>query len=101
MQPGRKTSGFGSKMESANTFTVTDAREQFADVVTSVAYSRQPAVITKNGKKAVAVVPYDVLELFTKLEALIDVSKANAALEDYEKHGGLTLEELKRELEAE
>jgi len=88
-------------MESANTFTVTDARERFADVVTSVAYSRQPAVITKNGRRAVAVVPYDVLELFTKLEALIDISKANVALENFEKNGGVTLDELKRQLAAE
>ncbi|MFZ1107186.1 MAG: type II toxin-antitoxin system Phd/YefM family antitoxin [Rhodomicrobium sp.] len=93
--------GIGLKMENVNTFTVTDARENFADVVTSVAYSRQPAVITKNGRKAVAVVPYDVLELFTKIEALIDIGKANAALEDYNKNGGLTLDELKKELETE
>lgn len=100
MSPARKSPGFGIRMESANTFTVTDAREKFADVVSSVAYSRRPAVITKNGKKAVAVVPYDVLELFAKLEALIDISKADAALADFETSGGLTLEELKKELEA-
>jgi prevent-host-death family protein len=85
-------------MESPSTFTVTAARDNFADVVSSVAYSRRPAVITKNGKKAVAVVPYDVLELLARLEALIDIGEANAALEDFDKNGGLTLEQLKKEL---
>ena len=88
-------------MEGVDTFTVTDARKGFADMVSRVAYSRKPAVITKNDKRAVAVVPYDMVELFSRLEALVDIGKAFEALEDFEKNGGVSWNDLKRELEIE
>jgi prevent-host-death family protein len=88
-------------MENTRILTVSEARNQFADLVSSVFYSRQAAVITKNGKKTVAVVPYEILERLAALEALNDITKATNALDDYRRNGGVALDDLKKELEIE
>ena len=80
------------------TYTVSEARNNLADMINRVAYTEQPAVITKNGKDAVAVVPYRLLELLTRIEAVWDLEKAQKALEDYDTNGGLSLDDLKKEL---
>ena len=80
------------------TYTVSEARKSWADMFNHVAYAEQPAVITKNGKDAVAVVPYRLFDFLTKLEAVLDLEKAEKALEDYEANGGTSLDDLKKEL---
>lgn len=82
----------------ARTYTVTEARSNLAEVINRVTYTEQPAVITKNGKDAVAVIPYWLLELLTKIEAVMDLKDARKALDDYHSNGGISVEELKREL---
>ena len=84
---------------SARKYTVTEAREQFKDVVDNVTYTRQPAIVTKHGREAVAVVPYDLLEIIVRIEAINDLDKARKALDDFEKHGGTSLDDLKKELD--
>jgi prevent-host-death family protein len=84
--------------KSVRKYTVTEARQQFKDVVDSVVYTRQPAIVTKHGGETVAVVPYDLLEIFTRIEALVDLDKARKSLDDFESNGGTTLENLKKEL---
>lgn len=42
--------------------------------------------------------PYDLLELFTRIEALVDLDKARKAMDDYEKSGGSSFDDLKKEL---
>jgi prevent-host-death family protein len=79
-------------------YTVTEARNNFKDVVDGVVYTRRPAIVTKHGGESVAVVPYDLLELFTRIEAIMDLSKASKALDDFDKNGGTTLEDFKKEL---
>ena len=79
-------------------YTVGEAREKFKDVVDSVVYTRQPAIVTKHGREKVAVVPYDLLEFFTRIEAIVDQEKARKAMDDYEQHGGSSFADLKKEL---
>lgn len=79
-------------------YTVTEARNNFKDVVDCVVYTRRPAIVTKHGGESVAVVPYDLLELFTRIEAVLDLSKASKALEDFELNGGTNLDDLEKEL---
>lgn len=79
-------------------YTVSEARANFKDVVNEVVYTRQPAIVTKHGEESVAVVPYDLLEIFVRIEALLDISKAGKALADYKLRGGITLEQLKKQL---
>lgn len=79
-------------------YTVTEARENFKDVVNEVVYTGQPAVVTKHGEEAVAVVPYDVLALLVKLEAFVDVEKAQKALIEAEAGNAVTIRNLKKKL---
>jgi prevent-host-death family protein len=82
----------------ARKYTVTEARQNFKDVVDQVAYTRQPAIVTKHGEESVAVIPYDLLEVFVRIEAMLDVHKAHKGLRDFELNGGITIDELKKEL---
>ena len=79
-------------------YTVAEARQSFKDVVDGVAYTRQPAIITKHGGETVAVVPYDLLEIFTRIEAIVDRDTARKALDDFDQNGGISLAELKKQL---
>ena len=63
-----------------------------------VAYGGRPAVIKKHGARAVAIVPYGILELLTRVEAALDTAAASAALEGYRREGGISLAELKKQL---
>ncbi len=86
-------------MEKARTYSVTEARENFSEVFHEVAYGGKAAVIRKRGDRAVAVVPYDILELLTRVEAMLDAHNAGVALEDYKTEGGISLEDLKSQLD--
>lgn len=79
-------------------YTVSEARDNFKDVVDNVVYTRRPAIVTKHGSDQVAVVPFDLLEIFTRIEAIVDLDKARKALDNFDKHGGTTLQDLKKEL---
>ena len=85
-------------MTRALSYTVSEARNNFGDVLNRVAYTEQPAVITKHGSQRVAIVPYRLLELLTRLEAVIDLQKAEKALNEFEANGGICLDDLKKEL---
>ncbi len=80
------------------TYTVSQARDNLAEVIDRVTYTEQPAVITKHGKDKVAVVPYRLLELITRIEAILDLEKAREALDDFKSNGGTSLADLKKEL---
>ena len=56
-------------MNEPRTYTVSEARSNLADVINRVTYTEQPAVITKNGKDAVALIPYRLLELLTRIKS--------------------------------
>ena len=83
----------------ARKYTVSEARSHFGDVVNTVVYTREPVIVTRHGGDAVAVVPYDLLCIVTRLEALYDLEKASRALDEFEVNGGCTLSELKKELD--
>ena len=80
------------------TYTVSEVRDNFAEVMNRVTYAEQAAVITKNGKEKVAIVPYRLLELLTRIEAAFDLEGAQKALDDFNSNGGVSLDELKAEL---
>ena len=80
------------------TYTVSEVRENFAEVMNRVTYSEQTAVITKNGKEKAAIVPYRLLALLTRIEAVFDLEGAQKALEDFHSNGGVSLDKLKAEL---
>lgn len=94
----KKGHGMTARGEPVRKYTVSEARNNFKDVVNEVVYTRQPAIVTKHGGNSVAVVPYDLLEIFMRIEALLDLEKANKAYSDFQAHGGIPLDDLKKKL---
>ncbi|MBN8913411.1 MAG: type II toxin-antitoxin system Phd/YefM family antitoxin [Rhizobiales bacterium] len=88
-------------MMEPTTYTVSEARDKLAEVIDRVTYTEQPAVITKHGKDKVALVPYRLLELITRIEAMMDLEKAQEALDDFNARGGMSLASFKRQLRLE
>jgi prevent-host-death family protein len=79
---------------SESEISVVYAREHFAEYLGRVTFSKDRVVVTKHGKKVAAVVPYEDLQLLEKLEEVIDLKEAKAALEDVKKHGTIPLEKV-------
>lgn len=78
-------------------FTATEARNKFSDIFNRAHYGGG-VLIEKHGKR-VAVVPLEILDRLAELEALIDSTEARRALDEFHSKGGVTLDELEKELD--
>jgi prevent-host-death family protein len=59
---------------------ITDARDDLAEVVNRVTYRGDRVVLTRRGKRLVAVVPIADLELLERLENAADLEEIRSAL---------------------
>jgi antitoxin Phd len=66
--------------EPAREFTVSDARQHLADVVSRAAYAGRITYITRHGRRIAAIVPADVAEAMERAEDAEDVAAAHEAL---------------------
>jgi len=84
------------------TMKAEEARSKFSDIVNRAAFGHERIVLTRHGRSMAAVIPMDDLELLekviAKLEDLIDVEEAKAALKEAEEKGTIPWEQLKAEL---
>lgn len=64
------------------TITTADARKNFADIVNTVAYGKEPIVLTRRGQEIAALVSIEELQLLQKIEDQIDIEDAKKALEE-------------------
>jgi len=78
--------------------TTVDARRDFSDLLNRVAYGHERMVLTRRGKRLVAVVPVEDLELLESLEDRIDLEAAREALAEADREGTTSWEGLKTEL---
>jgi antitoxin Phd len=77
-------------------FSFSEARSHLADIANKVIYAGKRAVLTRKGKKAVAIISIEDLETLQAMEDRIDLEDARKALADFKKHGGVSLEAIKR-----
>lgn len=77
---------------------VAKARDTFSEIINVVAYARERVVLTRRGKKLVAVVPVDDLELLERLEDKMDLEEALIALKKSEKEGVVSWRKIKKDL---
>jgi prevent-host-death family protein len=77
---------------------ITDARDDLAEVVNRVSYRDERIVLTRRGKRLVAVVPIADLELLERLENAADVEEIRTALSDPDNAEPIPWERLKAEL---
>ncbi len=64
------------------TITTADARKNFADIVNTVAYGKEPIVLTRRGQEIAALISIEELQLLQKIEDYIDIKDAGKALEE-------------------
>jgi len=64
------------------TITTADARKNFADIVNTVAYGKEPVVLTRRGQEIAALISIEELQLLQKIEDFIDIEDARKALEE-------------------
>jgi prevent-host-death family protein len=73
-----------------------EARNDFAAVINRASFGKERFVLTRRGKKLVAIVPVEDLELLEEMEDRMDVEAAKAALAESDDR--VSYEELRREL---
>ena len=66
----------------AATVTVTEARDDFAELVNRVAYAHERVRVVRRGRELAAIVPMADIELLEALEDEIDLAAAREALSD-------------------
>ncbi|GJL94314.1 MAG: hypothetical protein DHS20C05_07190 [Hyphococcus sp.] len=91
------TTGVISKTDDeTRTYTASQARQKFADLLDEVASSGR--VIVKRRKKTVAMVDAEWLEQLERRVAESEADKAERARKHLEKNGGKDLEEFEKEV---
>jgi len=64
------------------TITTADARKNFAEIVNTVAYGKEPIVLTRRGQEIAALISIEELQLIQRIEDHIDIEDAKKALEE-------------------
>ena len=75
-----------------------EARENFADIMNNAIYKHERTILTRRGKGVVAIVPLIDLEILEALEDQMDVAAAEAAWNEAQIHGTISLADFKKEL---
>ncbi len=78
--------------------TVSEAREDFAELVNRVAYCGERVRIERRGREVAAIVPIADADLLERLEDQIDLELAREALADPQNAVPIPWEQVKREL---
>ncbi len=80
------------------TVTAKQLKEASADVLSRVQYGRERVAVTRHGKEVAAVVSIEDVRLLERLEDVLDVHDALAAIEEAEREGTISLAELRKKL---
>ncbi len=82
-----------------NELAISQARDEFADLVNRVAFGKERIVIKRRGKAIVAMIPFEDLEILQDLEDEIDRRIVSEVLDDPDGEGRrIPWEDVKREL---
>ncbi len=89
-----------NRERSDNIKSVSEARRDFADLVNRVSHGGQRIVLTKNSRRAAAIVSAEDLDLLESLEDAIDVREARKALRRMKERGEKPIpwDQVKKEL---
>lgn len=78
--------------------SVTDARDDFSEVINQVNYTGERIILHRRGKALAALIPVADLEILEAIEDSIDIEQAKKALKEAEKKGTVSWTKLKKEL---
>ncbi len=79
-------------------FSFSNARSHLTDIANDVAYAGSRAIITRKGRKLVAIVSIEDLETLEAIENRIDLDDARKALSKAKKNGTVSWESIKKKL---
>lgn len=82
----------------ANTISISDARDDFAELVNRVAYGRERVRLVRRGRDLAAMVSTEDLELLESLDDELDLAAARDALADPANAGRIPWEEVRGRL---
>lgn len=81
-----------------NELAISQARDEFADLVNRVAYGKERIIIKRRGKSIVALIPFEDLEILQDFEDEVDRRILREVDANPENQGpGIPIEEIKRE----
>ena len=81
-----------------NELAISQARDEFADLVNRVAYGKERIVIKRRGKAIVALIPFEDLEILQDFEDEVDREILRRVDEDPEnREPPIPIDEIKRE----
>ena len=63
-----------------DTVTTAEARKHLSEIISKVAYGKNPVVLTRRGEKIAALISMEELELLQLIEDHIDIEDAKKAL---------------------
>ncbi|MEX2548554.1 MAG: type II toxin-antitoxin system prevent-host-death family antitoxin [Chloroflexota bacterium] len=80
------------------TVGVTEARDEFAELVNKVAYGNERVRVARRGRDIAAIVPVADVELLEALEDVLDLAAARRALADPENAQTIPWDEVRARL---
>jgi len=75
-----------------------DAKEQFADLISRVSHNKERVILTRRGKEIAAIIPLEDLKLLHESEDRQDIQEATQALKEARSEGMVTLDQLKEDI---
>ena len=81
-----------------NTITTVEAREHFSELINRTSYGKERIVLSRRGKRLLALIPLEDLHLIELAEDLIDARDAEIALKEYKNGQVVSLEEIVQRL---
>lgn len=75
--------------------TIADAREHLSDIINRIVYAKERIILTRRGKKVVALVSLEDLLLLEAIEDELDVHDAKLALKEAKKKGTISLKDFR------
>jgi len=79
--------------------TVSEARQDFADLVNRAAYGHERVRVVRRGREIAAIVPIEDVEFLERLEDEFDLKEAHAVLADPETANPIPWEQVEAELD--
>ena len=79
----------------ADSISISEAREDFAELVNRVAYAHERVRLVRRGRDLAAVVPTEDLELLEALDDELDLAAAREALADPANAGRIPWEDIR------